>query len=124
MGKLDIHDRMLQQCGSYSFSSAKCSVESDRPLIETLVSELWEGSMDPISDFNRFVNRDLAAHIAARVGRPWHMPYKVCLLVSLPLTFSGTTLVITLPTWHSFRTKLDIHDRMLQQCGSYGFSSA
>merc|ERR1712032_1466801 len=67
MGKLDIHDRMLQQCGSYSFSSAKCSVESDRPLIETLVSELWEGSTDPISEFNRFVNQDLAAHMAAEV---------------------------------------------------------
>jgi len=87
--KLEVSEKMLQQSRSYSLASAKCAVESDRPLIDELVKDLFANSQDPISEFNRFMNEDLSAHIATRIGRPSHIPYRVCLLVSMPLTFSA-----------------------------------
>jgi len=89
--KLNINETMLQKTKSYSLASAKCAVESDRPLIEELVRDLFATAEDPIREFNRFMNEDLAAHIAERIGRPSHIPYRVCLLVSMPLTFSSAS---------------------------------
>lgn len=91
--KLDTHDGMMRQCQWYSILNAKCSVESDRPVVENLISELFDDADDPLQAFDRFMYRDLAAHIATRIGRPAHLPYRICLLVSLPLTFSAAANV-------------------------------
>lgn len=91
--KLDIHRDMLQQCRSYTLQSAKCSVESDRPIVEELVRDLFLHHRDPVAAFERFMHRGLCAHIEARLGRPQFMPYRICLLVFLPLTFSAAANV-------------------------------
>ncbi|CAE7227658.1 unnamed protein product [Symbiodinium sp. CCMP2456] len=46
--KLDGHKLMLEHLKSYDIRTAKCSVESDRPVIEGLVAELFDGLDDPV----------------------------------------------------------------------------
>ncbi|CAE7614560.1 unnamed protein product [Symbiodinium sp. CCMP2592] len=46
--KLDGHKLMLEHLKTYDIREAKCSVESDRPLIEGLVAELFDGLEDPV----------------------------------------------------------------------------
>ena len=46
--KLDGHKLMLEHLKAFDICAAKCAVESDRPVIEGLVAELFDGLDDPV----------------------------------------------------------------------------
>eukprot|EP00401_Gymnodinium_catenatum_P041137 CAMPEP_0117560138 /NCGR_PEP_ID=MMETSP0784-20121206/53721_1 /TAXON_ID=39447 /ORGANISM="" /LENGTH=415 /DNA_ID=CAMNT_0005357537 /DNA_START=65 /DNA_END=1309 /DNA_ORIENTATION=- len=87
--KLDLHEEMLKLCSEYTLAGAKCAIESDRSVVEGLVRSLFrEDVADPIMEFNAFVNNVLVKHINRRVGYLSYIPYRQCLLLFLPMTFS------------------------------------
>jgi len=92
--KLDNHAHMFEQCKSFRLAHAKCTLESDRNIVEQLVKDLFSHSSDPIKEFDRFVAEDLSRHVAASVGGEAGLPYKLCLLAYLPLAFSAAANIL------------------------------
>lgn len=92
--KLNNHEQMLAQCKGYKLENAKCTVESDRLIVEEIITDLWSHEADPIKEFNRFVNEDLSAKLLEHTGRISRIPYRLCLIVLLPLTFSAAANVL------------------------------
>lgn len=91
--KLDIQAKMLAQCAEFRFESAKCGIESDRVVVADLIKSLWKETEDPIKAFDKFVNEKLSEHVVESVGSPTTIPYRLCLLLFLPLLFSSASNV-------------------------------
>jgi hypothetical protein len=87
--KMRDHEDMIEQCANFQVANAQCAVESDREIVLDLVTNLFQDSENPIQEFNSFVNKDLANHIAARIGNACYIPYRQCLLLLLPLALSA-----------------------------------
>ncbi|CAE8600350.1 unnamed protein product [Polarella glacialis] len=103
--KIRLHDMMLQQLRDYKFHNAKCTVESDRAIVEKEVTELF-GEMDhlgknsdspdagPVERFNSYINNEFADTIEAQVGSVSKMPWTMCVLVFMPLNFEALANVL------------------------------
>jgi len=96
--KIDNHCMMLEQLETYKLEHAKCTVESDRPIVEEQVQELFAASEElgfdrnnphalPVERFNHFMNSTFRDAIVDRVGLVTALPYRISCLVFLPLIY-------------------------------------
>ena len=106
--KLQSHSLMLEQMAGFDFRAAKCTVESDRLLVEQQIQELFAdvqtgdgrlvgshgqdgstsaGNSAALDSFNAAIRGPLRSAVLHSVGDELYVPYRICLTASLPLAF-------------------------------------
>jgi hypothetical protein len=84
------HIQLVDQMKSFSIRQAKCTFESDRPVVETKVKELY-GDIDK---FDQFVRSNLRYSIEDRIGSVTRIPYGQAMLAFLPMIYSSMTNIL------------------------------
>ena len=101
--KLRHHALMLDQMAAFDCRNARCTVESDRDLVEHQVRRLFhlasgreeeEGTaapnaegFTPLDAFSEYIRGPLRSAVLESVGEELQVPYGVCLIAGLPMTF-------------------------------------
>ncbi|CAE7292941.1 unnamed protein product [Symbiodinium sp. CCMP2592] len=104
--KVSNHKLMLEQLSRFDIRNAQCTIESDRPLVEDQVVELWSqesvGRPGPqpsptpevespinreeaLQRFNAFVQGPLLGAVVDAIGHEAHVPYHLCVVAFLPM---------------------------------------
>jgi len=97
---------MLEQMSQFDIRAAKCTVASDRQLIEHQVVELWaeptfspddgfevfqtprpEDREEALDRFNAYIRGPLKAAVVKGIGHEAHVPYHLCVIAFLPMNF-------------------------------------
>jgi len=105
--KLENHSLMLDQIANFRLADAKCTVESDRAVVEDHVRQLFDGNqdlgrnpeggseqVDSVGRFDFFVQNTVKAAVHDCVGSTGSLPYKQAAVVFVPMVF--TSIVNTL----------------------------
>ncbi|OLQ13266.1 hypothetical protein AK812_SmicGene2758 [Symbiodinium microadriaticum] len=107
LSKMRKHSFMLEQMADFDIRAAKCTLESDRRLVEKRIGELLarrkaavtdDGSgglntclmmdhqnIEPLDCFNAYVRGPLKQAVLEKIGDGMHVPYHLCLVASLPM---------------------------------------
>ena len=101
--KLRNHSLMLDQMAAFDCRNARCTVESDRDLVEHQVRRLFhlasgreeeEGTaapnaerFTPLDAFNEHIRGPLRSAVLESIGEELQVPYGVCLIAGLPMMF-------------------------------------
>lgn len=104
--KMHNHACMLGQTKEYRLKEAKCTVESDRPLVEQQIKQLFQAvpnlgeasnstqRQEALTRFDNFMQQDFKHQIAERVGVDDSLNYPLALLVLLPMLFDSIANVL------------------------------
>ncbi|CAE7621381.1 unnamed protein product [Symbiodinium sp. CCMP2592] len=116
--KIQGHQLMLRQMASFDVKKAKCSVESDRPLVEEQVAMHFRPKLDTdvivaggsepapeavesgalqeeaLDRFNSYVQGPLRSTLLDCIGDVHDVPFQLCSLCMLPMTTFNATAVI------------------------------
>ena len=125
LSKMSKHSAMLQQMADFDMRAAKCALESDRRLVEkrleelltpqVTVSNLYPESVEtglgvpmsfqapfllaqnaePLDSFNGYVRGPLREKVLQQIGDDMHVPYRLCLVASLPMVLYGLVDVLS-----------------------------
>ena len=106
LSKMRKHSFMLEQMADFDIRAAKCTLESDRRLVEKRIGELlarrkaamtengsaglntclmMDQNMEPLDCFNAYVRGPLKQAVLEKIGDGMHVPYHLCLVASLPM---------------------------------------
>ena len=103
--KLRSHTLLLEQMSSFRVQEAKCTDENDRRLIEAQVVELYgdTGKSDEeevlehqheLERFNSYIQGPLRKVVLKSVGDELSVPYHLCLIAYLPMTFYSAVNIL------------------------------
>ncbi|OLP94116.1 DNA topoisomerase 3-alpha [Symbiodinium microadriaticum] len=108
--KLRSHELMLDQMANFDCRAAQCTEPADRLLVQQQVQHLFRAPMEPscssdsvdvdqiddksLDAFNGYIQGPLRSVVMENVGARLHVPYGLCLLAGLPMTFySGVDIL-------------------------------
>lgn len=116
--KIQGHQLMLHQMASFDIKKAKCSVESDRPLVEEQVAMHFQPKLETdvivaggselapeavesgalreeaLDRFNSYVQGPLRSTLLDCIGEVHEVPFQLCSLCMLPMTTFNATAII------------------------------
>ncbi|CAE7243290.1 Top3a, partial [Symbiodinium necroappetens] len=108
--KLRSHELMLDQMANFDCRAAQCTEPADRLLVQQQVQHLFRAPLEPscssdsvevdqiddksLDAFNGYIQGPLRSVVMENVGARLHVPYGLCLLAGLPMTFySGVDIL-------------------------------
>lgn len=117
--KLRSHEKMLDQMANFDCRAAQCTEPADRLLVQQQVQHLFRAprtqkanhmassassssdrsEVDEIDDrsldaFNGYIQGPLRSVVKENVGAKLHVPYWLCLLAGLPMTFYSSVDIL------------------------------
>ena len=103
--RLRSHTLLLEQMSSFRVQEAKCTEEWDRQLIEAQVVELYRdiGKSAEVEEhehqhelerFNSYIQGPLRKVVLKSIGDELSVPYHLCLIAYLPMTFYSAVNVL------------------------------
>ena len=103
--KLRSHTLLLEQMSSFRVQEAKCTEENDRHWIEEQVVELYGDTAESaageecehqheLERFNRYIQGPLRKVVLKSIGDELSVPYHLCLIAYLPMTFYSAVNVL------------------------------
>lgn len=91
--KVRSHERSMAQVSLFALDSARVSVESDRPIVEAELTNLWGSTRA----FETYVRTELHEHVRAAIGAPFAIPYGWMAFMFLPYACLGVVDSVSLP---------------------------
>ena len=103
--RLRSHTLLLEQMSSFRVQEAKCTEEWDRQLIEAQVVELYRDTgksaeveehehQHELERFNSYIQGPLRKVVLKSIGDELSVPYHLCLIAYLPMTFYSAVNVL------------------------------
>ncbi|CAJ1443179.1 unnamed protein product [Effrenium voratum] len=117
--KLCNHKLMLEQMSSFDIREAKCSVASDRQLVEDQAPGIDIDQQGPLAEsrvsgdaeealdrFNAYIRGPLQAAVVESIGHEAHVPYYLCVVAFLPMNFYSLVNTLGCDSGHHLKTFL------------------
>eukprot|EP00746_Dinoflagellata_sp_MGD_P153504 gnl/MRDRNA2_/MRDRNA2_84280_c0_seq1.p1 gnl/MRDRNA2_/MRDRNA2_84280_c0~~gnl/MRDRNA2_/MRDRNA2_84280_c0_seq1.p1 ORF type:complete len:595 (-),score=88.92 gnl/MRDRNA2_/MRDRNA2_84280_c0_seq1:279-2063(-) len=102
--KIRDNQNMQELIDNYSLADAKCTFESDRPVVESRIVGLFLGGVthkakseeitdqeydDALDQYDRFIRTEVKSHIQDRIGLATEIRYRLAFVAFLPLILSS-----------------------------------